>query len=92
MKAILKNGSIFLDGVKCYPVGSWEGNQHKFYNYHDVCYLKMVEDEYSDEAYKAFEEADRLLELFDRLPQYKGIVYATWEDYKRLKAVIQWYG
>lgn len=82
---------VIIKGIKYYPVGSWEKHQHKFYNYHDVCYLKMVDSDYADSACRAFEEADTLIDLFDSMPQRNGIVYAPYETYKRLKAVIDWY-
>lgn len=81
-----------IKGIKYYPIGSWNGNQHKFYHYHDVCFLKMVDDSYSEDSVSKFEEADELLNLFDSLPQSNGVVYAPYNDYKRLKAIIQWYG
>lgn len=81
---------LVIKGVKYYPVGSWEANQHKFYNRSDVCANRYYET-LSDEDFEAWQEAQDLLSLFDWCPRKGDMVYAKWEDYKRLKGIIQWY-
>lgn len=79
-----------IKGINYYPVGSWQKHQHKFYNYADVCYNNMNANP-TDEAEEQFSIANELIDLFDSLPQRNGIVYAPYEQYKRLKAIIVWY-
>lgn len=79
------------NGKKLYPVCTWMKNQHKLYNYNDKMYIKMVESGYSDEDVKAFEEAERLLDVFEGGLHRDGLVYAEYSDYKIIKDIIGYY-
>ena len=56
-----------MSNIKLYPVCNWERNQHKMYNYNDKMYIKAHEED-TEEAWRAFEEGERLLEVLS----YKG--------------------
>lgn len=75
------------NGKKLYPVGSWQNYQHVFYNYDDRCYIAMVDSDYSDETVAAKEEAERLLDVCNANVR-GGLIYAPWEDYKKMKDII----
>ena len=78
------------EGKKLYPVCSWANNQHKLYNALDRAKIWEFESDYSEEASAEVDELDRLIEVFDS--QIVGcIVYATWEDYKKIKDYIAAY-
>ena len=77
-------------GEKLYPIGSWEENEHKLYNFYnkaDTAYRTHPTDEGFERKRKAME----LLEKFDNSPRYNGIVYVNYDDYKEMKNVIREY-
>lgn len=45
----------------------------------------------TEKSYEQFETAERLLELFERNPRVNGIVYAYYEDYRKMRDVIEAY-
>lgn len=81
-------------GEKLYPVGKWETNQHKIYNYHDrcmnalddACQDKNVSSAQIEELERQVERSNELLESFESYV-IDGMVYATYEDYKELKDI-----
>ena len=78
-----------MSKVKLYPVCNWERNQHKIYNYNDKMYIKAHEEN-TEEAWSAFEESERLLEVFNGQVR-NGLVYATYGDYCLIKDVLGYY-
>lgn len=83
MKLIIKNGTRY------YPIGKRSKYQHVFYNYVDICYNHAHDNEDSDDAYEKYEEAERILNAFESGPQNaEGIVFVTYEDYKKMKDII----
>lgn len=76
-------------GQKLYPVCSWENNQHKLYNASDRARIRWFES-YSDEAADEVDEIDRLIEIFDN-NIINGLVYATYNDYLKIKDYIAAY-
>ena len=86
-------------GKKLYPVCSWEQNQHKLYNALDRAHNR-VSDLYEDRTATAEDidkaeawvtEVERLLEIFDSHIASNGLVYALWEDGKKIKDIIWGY-
>lgn len=75
-------------GKKMYPIGSWSKYSHIFYNYNDRCYNSMYDNNHSEESIEQFEEAERLLNVFETNPRIRGIVYVLYEDYKLMKDII----
>ena len=53
----------------------------------DICYNEMFENR-TDETEEKFETAQELLEKFEANPRVNGIVYAYYEDYKKMKDII----
>lgn len=91
MEQYRKSGTLIVNvstGKKLYPVANWEKNQHVFYNYEDIMAVEHYDNPDSDEAYDKWEEAQDLLGKFDSNPQANGIVYAEYEDYKKMKDII----
>lgn len=82
---------ITRDGEKLYPVCGWEKNQHKMFNYNDKMYNYMVESDYGDAEVDAFEESERLLDVFNGGVRSDGLVYAVYGDYKKIKDIIGYY-
>lgn len=81
--------TLMKNGTKLYPVCNWYKNQHKIYNYYDKCYIKAFDYETAtDEDFDAYEEAQRLIEVFDGGVQSDGLVYATYKDYCKIKDII----
>lgn len=78
-----------MSKVKLYPVCNWERNQHKMYNYNDKMYIKAHEEN-TEEAWRAFEESERLLEVFNGQVR-NGLVYAVYEDYCLIKDILGYY-
>lgn len=85
------------EGVKLYPVCKWEPNQHKIYdaNYRRYNYLNDLIDagapsDEIEKADQAFQEAQELIEVFNRYVIY-GIVYAPYKDYLKIKDIIAAY-
>lgn len=76
-------------GQKLYPVCSWENNQHKLYNASDRATIRWAETN-SEEALAECNEIDRLIEVFDGCV-INGLVYAVYEDYKKIKDYIAAY-
>ena len=81
--------TVTRKGVRLYPVCKWYDNQHKLYNYNDKMYNK-AHDEGTQEAFEAFYESERLLDVFHG-NIINGIVYATYKDYCKLKDIIGYY-
>lgn len=77
------------EGVKLYPVCSWEKNQHKLYNAHDRAWI-WVHDTESDEAYAELERVEQAMEAFESHVIH-GIVYATYKDGQLIKDFIAGY-
>lgn len=75
-------------GKKMYPIGSWLKYSHIFYNYNDRCYNAMYDTDHSIESIDKFEEAERLLDVFEHNPRVNGIVYVIYDDYKKMKDII----
>lgn len=86
---VLKGKDVYdtKNNKKMYPVGKWITYSHVFYNYDDICYNEMFENR-TDETEEKFETAQELLEKFETNPRVKGIVYAYYEDYKKMKDII----
>ena len=63
-------------GIKMYPVCSWEQNQHKLYNAHDRVMIAISEGKADYEDLERVEQAMNAFEAH----VIDGIVYATWED------------
>lgn len=80
---------ITKNGIKLYPVGNWQKNQHKLYNYHDKMSIKAHEED-TDEAWDTLYESEKLLDVFNT-NVYDGIVYAPYKDYCKLKDIIGYY-
>ena len=74
-------------GRKLYPVCSWQANQHKIYNAVDRAVLRVIDTDYSEEAYDEQERCEKAQEAFDA-NVIDGVVYATWEDGKIIKDII----
>lgn len=75
---------------KLYPVCGWYKNQHKMYNYNDKMAIAYY-DTYGDSEYEALRESERLLSVFNDGVRSDGIVYAEYEDYKKIKDIIGYY-
>lgn len=89
----VKKGTLIIDtetNKKMYPVGKWIKYSHIFYNYDDICYNNMYEKE-TEESYSKFEESQELLEKFESNPRINEIVYAYYEDYKKMRDIISAY-
>lgn len=89
-KRHVMSGTLVLDtktNKKMYPVGKWTTYSHVLYNYNDICYNEMFENR-TDETEEKFETAQELLEKFEANPKVNGIVYAYYEDYKKMKDII----
>lgn len=83
---------ITKNGKKLYPIGKFTTYQHVFYNYNDRMYNKMYDEEHSEEACEAYDESERLLDVFNTNPQdANGIVYVEYNDYKVMKDIIGGY-
>ena len=63
-------------GIKMYPVCSWEQNQHKLYNAHDRV-MNAISDGKAD--YDDLEKVEQAMNAFEA-HVIGGIVYATWAD------------
>lgn len=74
-------------GKKMYPVGKWKTYQHVFYNYNDICYNEMYDNDHSEESIEKYEESEKFLEIFNS-NVFDGMVYALYEDYKKMKDII----
>lgn len=86
-------GTLVFDtkrNKKMYPVGNFMNHQHMIFNYSDKCYNEMMETETSD-SYDRFYESEQLVDKFNTNPRINGIVYAYYEDYKKLKDIIGGY-
>lgn len=93
MSKYVKKGTLIIDtesNKKLYPVGKWYTYSHMFYNYNDICYNNMTEKE-TEESYMKFEESQKLLETFETNPRLNGIVYAYYEDYNKMRSIIEVY-
>ena len=80
---------------KLYPVGNWYKYQHVFYNANDRAwnYLHDAQEsgnkEEIDKAYENLEMVQHLLDVFDGgYKDSNGMVYAEYQDYKRMKDTI----
>lgn len=81
---------IVINGVKYYPLCSWENNQHRFYHACDVWYVKYHDDP-TDENEERYGEVCTLKDLFDSFPQRRGIVYTPWDFRDAMKEIIRNY-
>lgn len=93
MSKYVKRGTLVIDketNKKMYPVGKWNTYSHVFYNYNDRCFNNMTEQN-TEKNYEQFETAERLLELFETNPRVNDIVYAYYEDYRKMRDVIEAY-
>lgn len=79
------------NGKKLYPVCNWQNNQHKMFNYYDKMYLKMIDNDYDDNSIDDYENAERLLNVFNTGVYNDGLVYAEYNDYKAIKDIISFY-
>ena len=77
------------DGEKLYPLCNWERNQHIFYNYADRCANAYYDSE-TQEAYDEWQEAQRLIGVFDRYI-INGIAYTTYKDRVKMLNIIGGY-
>lgn len=87
-----KNGLVFDNetGKKMYPVGMWRTNSHVFYNYNDICYNEYMENP-ADKTESKFDQSQVILGLFEHNPQINGVVYAYYEDYRKMRDIIEAY-
>lgn len=83
---------------KLYPVGSWYKYQHVFYNANDRAwnYLHDAQESGNEEEIKKAEDnlemVQNLLGAFDcGYKDSNGMVYAEYQDYKRMKDIIAAY-
>lgn len=87
-----KDGLVFDNetGKKMYPVGRWKTYSHVFYNYNDICYNEYMENP-TDKTESKFDQSQVILGLFEHNPQSNGVVYAYYEDYRKMKDIIEAY-
>lgn len=93
MSKYVKRGTLVIDtetNKKMYPVGKWNTYSHVFYNYNDRCFNNMMEMHTEDSEIK-LEESEHLLNCFERNPRVNDIVYAYYEDYRKMRDVIEAY-
>lgn len=93
MSKYVKRGTLVIDtetNKKMYPVGKWNTYSHVFYNYNDRCFNNMMET-HTDESEKKLDEAEHLQECFEHNPRVNDIVYAYYEDYKKMRNIIEAY-
>lgn len=76
--------------AKMYRVCSWNNNQHKMFNYNDKMYIARAENP-CDETEKAYEESERLLEVFNGHVDASGIVMATYPDLIKIREIVACY-
>ena len=90
MSKYVKRGTLVIDtetNKKMYPVGKWNTYSHVFYNYDDICYNEMMK-QHTAKSYEQFETSQRLLELFERNPRVNDVVYAYYDDYRKMRDII----
>lgn len=75
------------DGKKLYPICSWERNQHKLYNAHDIAMINFYDGKC---GYSEVERTEKAIRAFDA-HVHNGLVYATWEDGQLIKDYVWGY-
>ena len=96
LQQIKERGYRLIKTVKLYPVGSWERNQHVFYNAVDRAHNNLFDARENgagiEEAEEWLEKCNNALARFDCGPKdSRGVVYAEYNDYKFMKDVIGGY-
>ena len=81
-----------INGVKFYPVCSFEKNQHKIHYWYNKALLACYDSDWQDEkAVDEREEAEKMLGYFDFYTGRDGLVYAPYKDGQRIKEMIVCY-
>lgn len=93
LQQIKERGYNLIKTVKLYPVGSWERNQHVFYNAVDIAQNSLFDAMENgvgiEEAEECLDKYSNALARFDFGPKdSRGVVYAEYNDYKFMKDVI----
>lgn len=96
LQEVKERGYRLIKTVKLYPVGSWERNQHVFYNAVDRAQNSLFDARENgagiEEAEEWLEKCNNALARFDFGPKdSRGVVYAEYNDYKFMKDVIGGY-
>lgn len=82
------------NGETLYPVCSWERNQHKLYNAHDIIMIEIYDAEDNklsseeiDKLWERKEEIEHAMNMFDS-NVLNGVVYATYKDSLIIKDIV----
>ena len=81
-----------IDGVKFYPVCSWERNQHKIEYWYTKALLACYDSDWMDDkAVADRDEAEKMLDYFNGYVGRDGLVYAPYKIGQRIKEMVVCY-